>query len=535
MDSDQLDSLQRWREAREHLDNALLHFHETTNGLGTTLSDYALNPELLERATIEVDQYSRSLAMRIKHLEATRVTLNKIRNKSTSLVPINKLPREVLLCALRFSLQGQFCSSNDYPLSYRIKQMTNRTLLTLTHVCTRWRSLVLSTTSLWSKIYLKYEESGHFLKSSDRVQAYLERAHDHPLDFDFHGENVTSETDVAKINTHLQQYLKSIGVLRLVNFPCSSILLDFIASLLAPGRPGSVHTLTIWTEGKSGPFPRIHSTNTALTRQLVDSFLQPIRSVRLGRVYFDWDNSIYHNLVTLQLGGLMSEHSPTLNQILRILSACPELERLQLNYMHILADEETSLQPVTLTKLVCLDLKGIGAEAISLLLPMIVPLSQGLSMRVDLYPNASDAVRAIQLFLSHAGVTRLLISCPAGSEGISGYLSAVPDLHVLVLDLRSQPAGDDVLAAIMPSSGPTAKHVPICPKLCGISLIKGSLRYETVQKIVEAHPLLKKLQFISCSIEPFNELLCWLKPFVQDVEFRRKSGTALAYWYQETI
>lgn len=60
MDSIQLDSMQRWREVRQHLDNALNQLNQATNALYNTLSDYTDDVELFEKAATEADEYSHS-------------------------------------------------------------------------------------------------------------------------------------------------------------------------------------------------------------------------------------------------------------------------------------------------------------------------------------------------------------------------------------------------------------------------------------------------------------------------------------------
>jgi hypothetical protein len=135
-------------------------------------------------------------------------------------------------------------------------------------------------------------------------------------------------------------------------------------------------------------------------------------------------------------------------------------------------------------------------------------------------------------FLARTNVTRLYV-CPSSSaDGAAQYLSAVQNLNILILDLGSRP-GDALLEAITYRSESNMECTPRCPALHTLYLVHGSLRNETVQEAVQAHPLIKKLRFVSCYLEPFDEeLLYWLKPIVKDAKcYIRPDKLMSLDWY----
>lgn len=529
MDPIRFEALQQWRDARQQLDKALQQFHKATKDLDMALSGYAIDPKLSEEATTEAAQDLCSITLRIENLMATQVVLNKIRNGSIALVAINKLPLEILLRILRFSVLEHLSQPHVFYLYPDIQRKMCKTLFNITHVCTRWRLAVVMTTSFWSDIYLKYDDPTSFVKTCNRARVTLERAHEQPLEINFYGGNINSRSDISKITTRLRPHLKWLEVLRLLGFRNHNALLDLISFWLTHGKPGSVHSLLIWSVRS---LTSIRPINITFPQQHINSFLIPIRKLCLNGVYFDWDSLAYQNLVVLQLSDLKGQLSPTLPEILTILSSCPELHTLQLQKMHLAPSEPALLQPVVLPELKYIDFLGLAAESLDALLPMIVAPSQELSAKIDLHPSASSTNSSVRLLLTRSQVTRLYISDPANADGIAEYLSAVPNLTTLILDFNSRP-GDAILTAITQSSESTTQRTSRCPKLHTMYLINGSLQNETVQDIVGVHSSLKKLRFMSCFLEPFDEeLLYWLKPFVKDVECRTKLGATAGQWYR---
>jgi hypothetical protein len=531
----QPDSLQLWRDSRQQLDYAIQHYLETTLVLRTSICDHSIDQSFLKNAIHEISNDLNNLSARTDSLKKSQAILSQIRNRSTFLVPINRLPPEVLLLVFRFSTWKGSCGRFDPSMPRFDQHHLPKSLFTLTHVCTDWRSILLHNPSFWSHVKLEHEGTRRLVDSCSRLQVSLQRAQTLPLCFELDCRPLDDWSMTMIINC-LHPYLENLRSLKLSNVVDYEILYSFITFWLTRGQAGSVQSLLIWGKGITRRSCRLDLINSALSQQHIDSFLRPVRVLRLNGVHFPWDSPIYCGLVMLHVGSLDTTISPTLGDMLGILSACPQLQILQLYNMSILASDQNSLQPITLPELKVLDMSRLDSEGLHLLLPMIFPQSDELSVQVDLYASNSVTCPVVQSFLARTNVTRLYISHPHGTDGITEYLSATQHLHTLILDLGSR-SGDASLEAITHPSESNVERTPLCPKLHTMYLIKGSLGHQTVWEAVKAHPLMKKLIFASCTLEPSDEdeelvLRSQLKSVVKDVTYDLKlDGGMSTYWY----
>lgn len=127
-----------------------------------------------------------------------------------------------------------------------------------------------------------------------------------------------------------------------------------------------------------------------------------------------------------------------------------------------------------------------------------------MSVRIDLYSASSELASAVQAFLSRSNVTKLYISNFGGANRLAEYLSTVPNLDTLILDLPpgSGPNDDHILAALMQSSKPNSKRAPLCPGLHTLTILGGSFGLTIRKEVVESHPALTDLRVIPDSDDP---------------------------------
>lgn len=403
------DPLQLWKRARHQLNHAIQQFLENSTTLNIVLSSRSVDSSFLEEATSEVHQDLSCMATRMDNLEKTQVILRQIRNSSASLVPINKLPPEILLHVFQILTFQNSCRQYHSSISSLGQHKVREMLLTLTHVCTRWRTIVVGAPSFWSHIHLDVKTFERLDDSCNLIEAYFQRANDQPLCIQFDGRSGVhiSSRITRRIADCLHPHLKRVELLHLINVNDYSGLLQLLTLWLTNGKGGSVHTLVVWLNNQQRDW-KLHSIN-ALSEQRVNSCLLPVRVLRLNGVYFDWTSQVYHNLLMLQVGSLRDEATPTLQEITTILASSPQLQTLQLSNMTISNTSSAVIQPVVLNNLKVLDLLHLDPEAVCMLLALIVLPSKDLSVRVDLQPSNSDAGIAIQGFLSCSDVTRLYI------------------------------------------------------------------------------------------------------------------------------
>lgn len=110
--------------------------------------------------------------------------------------PIRKLPLEILINIFELA-----CSSHVglNSLSRNRRGVVPVATLVLSHICSRWRNLVVSVPALWSCFEFDYTQLGH-LDSESLIHLFLERSRSHILDFALH------VSDQSSLNCHKSDF-----------------------------------------------------------------------------------------------------------------------------------------------------------------------------------------------------------------------------------------------------------------------------------------------------------------------------------------
>lgn len=541
MDFNQPGSLKRGRHTQQRLDEANQCYLECIADLwpGNDSTHNHSDIASFKAIAIEVHQDLYATLPQINKPQQSKGIL-KITHPAPGVLPlVNRLPPEVLLQIFWLVVCQKTCVLyNPSLLMPNFGRYPNlQSLLALTHVHRHWRTIIVNTPLFWSHVNLKFGCLEKFFKTCNLIEVCLERSHTLPLCIRVVGQGQFFRRDLKKLTGCLHPHLGNLAALHIEYMPDYNQILELITFWLMNGRPGSVHALSV-QQHKFESRWKLHPTDRELNQQRLNSFLQPIRMLRLYRAYFDWDSSVYHNLVVLQLGGLArgSQDCPTLQQMLGILLACPQLHTLQLQYMSILASEPAPLEPVVLSALKHLELLNVEPNSLCRLLPMIVPQSQQLNIKISInvlpYLDQALSDSALQSFLIRSDVTRLYIRGLDNIDRIAGYLSAVQDLNTLILDCNHG-KGDEFLAAFTSHPELNSERLPRCPSLRTLYLINGYFSNASLQKMVEEHRLVKKLRFISCTFgSSFEQLLFGLKPLVGDIRCESEQSEGLTHWYK---
>ncbi|KAF5346411.1 hypothetical protein D9758_012762 [Tetrapyrgos nigripes] len=156
----------------------------------------------LHRLEHEISKLRRAATVERKQLEELRVDLEAQK------LPINWVPPEVLLEVFTF-----LCCSKDTRIP------TDFPAITLSHVCSKWRKLVLSTSDIWSTVW--FPCSGW---SRQRVLAYLDRSGKAPLDVVFGSkDNAQCRTATRRVVTALSTLANDYHRIRSCTLECQSL------------------------------------------------------------------------------------------------------------------------------------------------------------------------------------------------------------------------------------------------------------------------------------------------------------------------
>ncbi|KDN42459.1 hypothetical protein RSAG8_06776, partial [Rhizoctonia solani AG-8 WAC10335] len=511
-----IQTFQRWKDAQKALDHAMQHYLESTVALQSSIHSrtYPIESISVRNTLAEAWLNDSPIPDKGSILAQAQVHLNRMCN---SVLLINTLPYELLFRIFQFATLPAFHTQHDTMISNSSQRVDYKGLLILTTVCSHWRSVLTETSSFWSRFEL--DTRNPIEMECQRADIYLDRARGTPQSL-FINERTSRyfyNGDFKMILGLIGSRLEDLTQLALLNFPDVQLVMRIIFHLLKLGKPGLLHIQS----------PEFINTGDAELAEQVTAILDPIRSLSLRGVRFAWDSPVYHKLVQLQIGNIPYESSPRIHDMVDILSACPSLRMLKISDMSILPCDTAPLEPVYLTELEHLDLVALTYESLELLLPMIVPQSRDLSLRITLLAFEDSLTSAIRSFLKRANVTRLFVQ----QDLIARCLPVVPNLRALVVDLGEQPGGA-CLSEFYYRDGSNDRPILRCPKLHTLHLYSGSVTTDAIQETIEIHPLVQKLRFSACYVDPFeDELRYSLRHYVEDIQFHlRLDEAAISEW-----
>jgi hypothetical protein len=370
---------QSWDTARKNLVDAIDHYLDMSIVLENAITHpfrQLFDNHSLEKIALAVHTDRKSVEPRNEKLKRAEFSLVKIHNRSKKLVPINSLPLELLTRFFTLACGAGCTWNSDQSIFGVATHQSQRTLLALTHVCVGWRNISIGTRSLWSHVDFIYHgpnDNGDNISNNARL--WLERARDAPLSIHISMTshyNKHMSTTFADILPHLQTASSfCIGPTR-----SERLLQEGLGFWLTNGAPGAVQTLSFLGADKARTRRKLHCDTTKLSRGRIDSMLAPVKVLRLHNTYFDWGSAAYCSLVHLQLASLEVDVCPTIQEMLDILSACPDLHTLKLCTMSMWDCGQTCFKPVTLRKLRVLDFTGMRPDVFGVFLPLLLPGSE---------------------------------------------------------------------------------------------------------------------------------------------------------------
>ena len=205
-----------------------------------------------------------------------------VRSEKNSFAPINRIPPEIL----------------SLLLDYYDEKVTDRSLITLTHVCRRWRDIFTSRSSLWTQLRFT---------NIDKTRAYIQRSQSSPLELYLNEESIDEAFN--PVISHLHRLIS----LTIHAYDPQNVLGHFRnhAPLL---EKLEINSTRDWV----------------LDATLFNGDLSSLRKLRLAGVitYFPWKR-----LANLQVVNLKAKrHSYRTSQILDFFESAPLLHTISLQY-----------------------------------------------------------------------------------------------------------------------------------------------------------------------------------------------------------
>ncbi|KDN48827.1 hypothetical protein RSAG8_02814, partial [Rhizoctonia solani AG-8 WAC10335] len=138
-----------------------------------------------------------------KMLKRCEMTLRRVRNHSSTIVPINALPAEVLTRIFSMLRSCCFESRKSPKLAVPIYPDT------LAQVCSRWRRIAIGSCALWSHIDLSASDKDLSQRLLSRAKAFRSRSNELPLDIHIVGSGGDGES-LAKFCAPIAKRVRSL-------------------------------------------------------------------------------------------------------------------------------------------------------------------------------------------------------------------------------------------------------------------------------------------------------------------------------------
>ncbi|KAG8766845.1 hypothetical protein FRC12_006619, partial [Ceratobasidium sp. 428] len=359
------DILANWKATRTLLTTAIQDYLASCATLITACSTPVCQPSgksVIERVLADIDLEFESLAFEESSLRNMRMSLLTTRNKSATLVPINKLPPEILA--------GIFTLSNSCYTSSEKRNLHN-----FTSVCAYWRDIATSVADPWTHV-----DIGPLIPRGF-TQLLLDRSKNSPIYVHLYEStpnlaSASPDREVFDVIEALAPHAHRIYAIDLESHSHSRTLFHPVLNLwLSGGTPSLAKSLTVYRPNASVLLSPNESSMDAFRNYSANAhaMLLSLETLRLQNVKFDLGSLAYRGLVDLQLGCFCAWPSTfCISQLERIISASPKLATLKLDSIAITSpDDWVCPPPIVLNQLQTLSLSHMDPTSLRLLLPLL--------------------------------------------------------------------------------------------------------------------------------------------------------------------
>ncbi|KAG9097715.1 hypothetical protein FRC06_007251, partial [Ceratobasidium sp. 370] len=364
------EAFQVWKAARELFTTALKAYADASTALeaicvGNQASSKAARTEM-EKVLTALEPELQQISLDVEQVTKTTKTLKVLRNQSTTLVPISRLPPKVFMrifqSLMHLDPQDPAPQTGFWPFPE-----------TVAHVCSSWRQVSFDDSQLWGRIDLNISKA-HGARSYKDAKARSEYARDSRLDVRIYQDSPSSIIHAERAIKFLDQIAPRLGAIscRSFGYYNRDLMVDTLVSWFQHGTFGTLSELHLFRY-RNNQSSQDLAKNLSMAR--LDGWLSSVRYLTLQHVFIGWSSQVYHNLVELSLW--FDEHSydrtPT-EQFVGALSVSPMLRVLKLCGLQLSSQSAPSgLEPVRLDKLEVFFLKKIESNTIEVLLPLLQP------------------------------------------------------------------------------------------------------------------------------------------------------------------
>ncbi|KAG9107835.1 hypothetical protein FRC07_008572, partial [Ceratobasidium sp. 392] len=484
-----------WVSARDYLRQAFQGFFDACRSLDNARVEqfaYRLNPHTRKVMSDQIDEEILFYASLRDSIDSVKDALLFNRSNCSALVPINRLPVEVL--GNVFKLAQRYCVHDiivQRPPQTYVPDFAD----SISMVCTNWRKVALNTRELWSHIDLATNiDHAYFDPLYNRARLWLERSRGYPLSIHMHEFREGDETDHEELETLLSwnlQYMTSVHIWSDSAYPFE----DFPWELLGwriYGSQARIQEICIDSQNSlAGPVTLPHEHFGPL------SFFDSVSVLHLRGAAVPWDIQMCRNLTELRLEGL-SEATPSLIQLASILRASPRLRSLAICEMGLQLDQTFDDTPIILPDLEVLNLSSLVPECLRSILPLLVPGPKPLRMSIAL-PSGERFEECVGAFFKRSNITALFVDYWYSTAWCPLPNSIRESLQVLGVTLCNFLSEEDPHIISAGTSTPMSHESTICPKLRTLHLLSSSLSPKLLLSLITSHSI-KEISLSECTI-----------------------------------
>ncbi|KAG9074899.1 hypothetical protein FRC06_010396, partial [Ceratobasidium sp. 370] len=351
-------------------------------------------------------------------------TMKALRNRSATLVPINRLSSELLI---------RIFESLDHPgpLGPTLEKGTWPFPESVACVSTSWRQLTFDNGQLWSRI--NFDLPSHL---GDKLYGWaatrLKRSQGHRVELCVRESPQATHGDFKELLDFLPGVMPCLSAIRFRLMPY--YIPEILSCWFTHGTHDTVIDLQLIVDDNYSPLqdlvPRLAQSKPV---ELIEDRFSHVRYLSLHHAFVDWSSRLYHGLVELDL--LFTEDdrvSAPIEQLASVLAASPMLRALKLCGLRLQGSSSVP-ESVRLDNLEILFLANMSSDA-NLLLPILQPGPKPMYMRLPL--DVFDPDPCLQ-FLMRSRVEKLIIEAYMHDVPPPALFTVLPvTQHLVLVDFK---------------------------------------------------------------------------------------------------
>ncbi|KDQ13429.1 hypothetical protein BOTBODRAFT_55978 [Botryobasidium botryosum FD-172 SS1] len=444
------------------------------------LTDHICRSFSLHSAEGSVEEEMEAVELALRAFQAcTMQTLARLRTRQNELVPVHRLPNELLGAIFVLAGSTSFQVSG-WPASFSISQ-----------VCKLWRQVALNTPRLWMNIDVS--------AGDELASIYVERSGTAPLNLSVNFGVLPSQDDKTR-EIYWSRYADRWSRLSIQNPSPITTSQDCALRWLTHSAP-ILEALEISTQQRFG---RQRSLDVSLDIQM-----PRLREVKLAGLYLPLTLPIFRGLTILHLTRIMYTFMTAIS-LLRVLVECPALEELRFDLLVIEGGSDRDEIPgntmpeiVDLSHLRVITLRHLPVRTTQYLLVHIaIPPRAALEVLLDCLQPDEDLTHTLPPNLTHLSnlfsVTALEFFVTPSSGTRACFLRGRDAAGASLLSISVRKNNNNApVQRIMASLGPSLSIMPLRAFVLHL-YANGRWSASAFCRTLDYFPSIKALAFHEC-------------------------------------